>query len=257
MRIDGVVAVTGGAGHIGRAIGARCAQAGASVAIIDREAQKSEAAAAELTEKHGVEAAGFAVDLSDREAIAGAPAMIERRFGRLDGLVHNAAFYDRAEGWGVPFEQESYEAWEKVMRVNLLAPFFLTQACSPVLKRSPNGSVVMIASIYGVLGPDNRVYQGTDMVCPAAYAASKGGMIQLVRWLATSLGPQVRVNAVSPGGVERGQPESFQRAYIERTPLRKFTTEEDVAEAVAFLVSRSASNITGQNIMVDAGLTAW
>lgn len=257
MRIDGVVAVTGGAGHIGRAICASCAALGAAIAVIDRDAAAAAEAATAVTRDHGVRAEGVPIDLADPEAIAAAPALIEQHFGRLDGLVHNAAFYDAAEGWGVPFAQEGYDAWLKVMRVNLLAPFFLTQALHPTLKRAPDASVVLISSIYGVVGPDNRVYEGTKMVSPAAYAASKGGLVQLGRWLSTTLAPEVRVNTVAPGGVARGQPDSFARAYAARTPLKRMAAEDDISGVVAFLLSDQARYVTGQTIVVDGGLTAW
>ena len=257
MRIEGVVAITGGAGHIGHAIAERCAEAGAAIAVIDREVKRSDATASQIAEKHKVDAAGFDVDLSDPEAIARVSARIEQRFGRLDGLVHNAAFYDKAEGWGVPFAEEGYDAWLKVMRVNLLAPFFLTQALHPMLRLSEDASITLISSIYGVVGPDNRVYDGTEMVCPAAYAASKGGLVQLGRWLATTLAPDVRVNTVAPGGVARGQPESFVRSYAGRTPLGRVAAESDIAGVVAFLSSRDAKYMTGQTLVVDGGVTAW
>lgn len=257
MQIDGTVAITGGAGHIGRAVGHRCAKAGARIVVIDREADLAEAAAKEITDQHGVDAAGIALDLADEAALRTAPERIEARFGRLDGLVHNAAFYDQTEGWGVPFAEESYDAWLKVARVNLLAPFFLTQALHPLMLRSEDAAIVLVSSIYGVVGPDNRVYDGTRMVCPAAYAATKGGLVQLGRWLATSLAPQIRVNTVAPGGVARGQPDSFVRAYTARTPLRRMAVEDDIAGVIAFLLSSEAQYVTGQNVIVDGGVTAW
>ncbi len=254
--LPGVVAITGGAGHIGRAIARSCAEVGATVLLIDREADVAEAAASELRAE-GATVSGLALDLSDAKAIDGAAETVEATFSRLDGLVHNAAFYDSTEGWGVPFAEEGYDAWLDVMRVNLLAPFFLTQKLAPLLSRSPTASVVMISSIYGVLGPDNRVYEGTSMVCPGAYAASKGGLIQLTRWLSTTLAPKVRVNSVAPGGIARGQPESFVDAYSSRVPLGRMGVESEIAGAVRYLLSADSAYVTGQNIMVDGGLTAW
>lgn len=257
MRIDGVVAITGGAGHIGRAIAQRAAECGAEVALVDRAASDGEAVAEALTAQTGRAAAFVPLDLADPSAGTALRDALAERFGRLDGLVHNAAFYDRRPGWGVPYLEETPEAWADVLRVNLMAPFFLTQALDGLLRAGDGGSVVMVSSIYGVVGPDNRVYDGTAMVCPAAYAASKGGLIQLTRWLSASLAPGIRVNAVSPGGVERGQPESFQAAYRARTPMGRMGTEADMAGAAAFLLSDQAAYVTGQNIVVDGGWTAW
>jgi NAD(P)-dependent dehydrogenase (short-subunit alcohol dehydrogenase family) len=141
--------------------------------------------------------------------------------------------------------------------VNLTAPFFLVQACAKALARSGHGSVINIGSTYGIVGPDMRLYQGTTMGNPAAYAATKGGLMQVTRWLATVMAPKVRVNAVSYGGMKRGQPAAFQRRYVARTPLRRMATEEDAKGAVAFLASDMSAYVTGHNLIVDGGWTAW
>jgi NAD(P)-dependent dehydrogenase (short-subunit alcohol dehydrogenase family) len=112
-----------------------------------------------------------------------------------------------------------------------------------------------MASIYGLIGPDWGLYEGLDMGNPVAYAASKGGLIQLTRWLASTLAPAVRVNSVSPGGIERGQAEEFVRRYLQKTPLAKMATEKDVVASTVFLLSDASRQITGQNIVVDGGLS--
>ena len=108
-----------------------------------------------------------------------------------------------------------------------------------------------------MVGPDLRIYEGTGMGNAAAYAASKGGLLQLTRWLATTLAPRVRVNAITPGGVWRQQPEAFRKRYIDRTPLGRMATEEDFKGAVAYLASDLSRYVTGQNLVVDGGWTAW
>src|SRR5437870_1912890 len=115
----------------------------------------------------------------------------------------------------------------------------------------------MIGSIYGVVGPDLALYEGTPLGNPAAYAASKGGLLQFTRWLATSLAPRVRVNMLSPGGVERGQAEQFRTRYVAKTPLARMATEEDFKGAVAYLASDLSAYVTGQNLIVDGGWTTW
>jgi NAD(P)-dependent dehydrogenase (short-subunit alcohol dehydrogenase family) len=157
----------------------------------------------------------------------------------------------------VPFERQLPESWRRALEVNLTAPFVLVQAAAEALAASGHGSVINISSIYGLTGPDWRLYEGTTMGNPAAYAASKGGLIQMTRWLATTMAPKVRVNAIAPGGVFRDTPEPFLTRYISRTPLARMATEEDFKGAVAYLASDLSAYVTGQCLAVDGGWTAW
>jgi NAD(P)-dependent dehydrogenase (short-subunit alcohol dehydrogenase family) len=256
MRLDGRVAViTGGAGHLGRAMAAALVELGAKVALVDRDPAATDAAAAAL----GSAAAGFTVDLADDAAVRALPDAVNAKLGGLDILINNAAFVGTStlEGWVVPFAEQSVDTWRKCLDVNLTAAFALTQAAAPLLAASGHGSVINVASIYGVVGPDYGLYAGTAMGNPAAYAASKGGLIQLTRWLSTTLAPKVRVNALTPGGIARGQAQSFVDRYVARTPLGRMATETDMIGAVAYLASDLSAYVTGQNIVVDGGWTAW
>lgn len=252
-----VVAITGGLGHLGQAFSHKLAKRGVHIAVLDKNAEAGEAFVAELKKNYGGEHRFIAADLMQPEIFAAIKSDIQKTYGRLDYLVNNAAFYDDTPGWGVNFSEEGYDAWLKVMRVNLLAPFFLVQALHPLLKQSDDASVVNIGSIYSAVGPDHSLYEGTDMTNPAAYAASKGGLLQTTRWLSTVLAPQVRVNMVSPGGIARGQNPKFVERYNKRTPLGRMGTESDIAGTVAFLLSPEAAYITGQHLLIDGGWTAW
>jgi NAD(P)-dependent dehydrogenase (short-subunit alcohol dehydrogenase family) len=143
------------------------------------------------------------------------------------------------------------------LEVNLTAAFDLCQGLVPLLRAAKGASIINIASIYGEYGPDWRLYDGTDMANPAAYGATKGGLIQLTRWLATTLAPQIRVNAISPGGILRGQPEKFVARYEARTPLGRMATEDDFRGIVAYLASDLSKYMTGQKISVDGGWGVW
>lgn len=260
MSLEGRVAlVTGGAGHIGRALASGLAELGAGVAVVDLSADGAEEAATSLAADHSVKAAAFACDFEQPAAVEELPRRVAETFGRIDILINCAAFVGTSalEGWGVPFEQQSPETWRRALEVNLTAPFILVQAAAEDLAASGHGSVINISSIYGLTGPDWRLYEGTDLGNPAAYAASKGGLIQMTRWLATTLAPKVRVNAIAPGGVFRNTPEPFLGRYISRTPLARMATEEDFKGAVAYLAGDLSAYVTGQCLAVDGGWTAW
>ena len=252
-----VALITGGAGHIGRETCLKLVERNFKVAILDKNRDAAEQFVEELNRENGLVAQLIDGDIIDPNCFVSVRDQIQAGFGRLDCLVNCAAFYDETSGWGVPFEQESYEAWLKVLRVNMLAPFFLTQALCPLLEVSESASIVNVSSIYGLVGPDHSLYEGTEMTNPAAYAASKGGLQQITTWLSTVLAPQIRVNTVTPGGVARGQDEGFVRRYEKKTPLGRMATESDVAEAIVFLLSSKSNYITGHNLVVDGGWTAW
>lgn len=177
----------------------------------------------------------------------------------LSILVNNAAFVGTSglSGWAVPFEEQSLETWRRALEVNLTAVFDFCQGLAPVLRQSVGANILNVASIYGMLGPDWRLYDDTSMSNPAAYAGSKAGVIQLTRWLSTTLAPAVRVNVITPGGVWRNQPQTFVNRYQSRTPLGRMADPKDFAGPLAFLVSDQARYVTGHNLVVDGGWSAW
>jgi NAD(P)-dependent dehydrogenase (short-subunit alcohol dehydrogenase family) len=257
MDLSGRVAVvTGGAGHLGREICETLAELGASIAVVDRQGAREYAGV--LSKSHKAKTLPLVVDLAQDGAVREIVDTVERQFGRCDILVNNAAFVGTSEltGWAVPFEQQSLATWRDALEINVTAAFALSQALAPMLGEA-NGSIINIASIYGALGPDWRRYEGTAMGNPAAYAVSKGGLIQLTRWLATTLAPRVRVNSICPGGIERGQPGSFVDQYVAQTPMQRMGREEDIKGIVAFLAGDASGYVTGQNIMLDGGYSAW
>jgi NAD(P)-dependent dehydrogenase (short-subunit alcohol dehydrogenase family) len=260
MNLEGRVAcITGGAGHIGSAMGEALAELGADIAVLDMDEAPSRQVAERLRQEFARKALPIVVDLSREEQVRSVPAAILERFGRLDILINCAALVATSElpGWTVPFLEQQSETWRLALEVNLTAPFVLTQACAGLLLESGHGSVINIGSLYGVLGPDMRLYEDTPMGNVAAYSASKGGLLQLTRWLATVLAPGVRVNAITPGGLWRNQPEAFHRRFVARTPLRRMSAEEDLKGAAAYLASDLSLYVTGQNLVVDGGFTVW
>lgn len=260
VRLDERVAlITGACGHVGSMVAETLSDLGAVTVLVDLDRSSCDAMAAKLASSERVAPLSLPGDIADVEYWKAAPAMIEEAVGGLDIVVHCAAFVGttRMDGWSVPFAEQTTDAWTEAMDVNISSFFTMVRELQPLLDVSGRASVISVSSIYGMVGPDMRLYEGLDMANPAAYAASKGGLIQLTRYLATVLAPRIRVNTVSPGGLSRNQPETFQQRYIERTPLQRMGTEEDLVGAIGYLASDLSVYVTGVNLPVDGGWTAW
>ncbi len=251
--------ITGAAGHLGAAIARSLAERGCSLNLVDIEANALFDLAEELNSTTSASALAFACDFADRASRLELIREISRATDTLDILINNAAFVgtSKLEGWSVPFESQSTFIWQRVMEVNLTSMFDFAQGLADNLKRSKSPSIINIASSHAHLGPDWSLYAGTEMSSPAAYSASKAGVVNLSKWLATTMAPQVRVNSVSPGGISRGQDNLFVQRYISRIPLNRMATESDVVGTVLFLGSDLSNFISGQDICVDGGYGVW
>jgi len=258
-RLDGRVALLiGGAGHIGREIADGLAEQGANIAIVDLNGESAHQTSTEIQSRHSTKTFALEVDLSVQTEVEMIVPKVLEQFGRIDILVHLAAFVDpELEGWTCRFEDQSPDTWRRGIEVNLTSAFLLAKACAPPIRASGHGSMIFFGSTYGVVGPDWSIYNNTNMGNAAGYAASKGGIIQLARWLSTTLAPEIRVNSLSPGGVFRDHVDSFKNAYSKKTPLGRMATEEDYKGATLFLASDMSAYVTGHNLMVDGGWTAW
>lgn len=250
--------VTGAAGHLGRVIAHTLAELSCDMVLVDRPGSDYGGLAIELA-RFGIGVEVLDCDLEDehqRDELVAALNLGERR---LDVLVNNAAFVGTSglTGWVAPFEEQTVSTWRRALEVNLTAAFHLSRDLAGALGRTGGGSIINIASTYAMYGPDQRLYEGTMMGNPAAYAASKGGLVQLTRWMATTLAPAVRVNAISPGGLFRNQPDVFVERYVARTPLGRMGAEDDLRGAVAYLATGLSGYVTGQNLVVDGGWGVW
>jgi NAD(P)-dependent dehydrogenase (short-subunit alcohol dehydrogenase family) len=247
--------VTGGAGPLGAVLADALATAGARVVVVDL---REESCAAAVDALPGVGHLAVAANLLDPRGLSRVVDSVQE-LGSCDVLVHNAAFTGTSgvPGYAVPFEEQTDEAFAMALALNLTAPFSLTRRLTPLLRAGGHGSVVNVSSIYGLVGPNMGLYDGTLMGNPAAYAASKGGLAQLTRYLSTVLAPEVRVNAFAPGGIGRGQDDAFVERYERLTPLARMGTEDDFRGVVTWLASDASAYVTGQVIAVDGGWTAW
>lgn len=251
--------LTGGAGHIGLSVAEALLELGADVAILDRDPDACQKRAELLGRGSRRKVVPVACDLEDEEATRAAARASIDSLGGLDVLIHCAAYTGstRREGWHVAFEEQGVDALTGAVRVSPTAAFILTQEARKALAAQRRGSVIFFGSIYGMVGPDMRLYEGTSMSNSAGFAIAKGGILQLTRYLATVLAPDVRVNAITPGGVWRNQPAAFVDRYVARTPMGRMAREEDFKGAIAFLASDLSAYVTGQNLVVDGGWTAW
>lgn len=251
--------ITGATGGLGKVMADTLAELGADLVLVDRPGSDFQSLAQALTQHWGVKIQHRFCDLEQQAQRTELIDWLKNGGEGLNILINNAAFVGASElqGWAVPFEGQTVETWRRALEVNLTAVFDLCQGLTPMLKAAEGASIINIASIYGMYGPVWSLYEGTSMSNPAAYGASKGGLIQFTRWLATTIAPSVRVNAISPGGVFRNQPEAFVQRYEAKTPLGRMATEDDFRGAVAYLASDMSKYVTGQNLAADGGWGCW
>tara|TARA_B100000614_G_scaffold262652_1_gene297393 strand:- start:3262 stop:4053 length:792 start_codon:yes stop_codon:yes gene_type:complete len=248
--------ITGATGKIGQSIIHRLISSQTKLILLDKDIEtmenKFDKTKIKMSNVHLIN-----YDATNENSCKDAIQDIKNITTRIDYVINSIGMVgtDDDPGWSVRFEDQSKDSWNKCLEINLTSIFFLIQKLLPLLRESNECSIVNISSIYGVIGPDFDLYEGTDMNNPAAYGVSKAGLIQLTKWLAAALSPSIRVNSVSPGGIHRNQPDIFTNKYKSKTLLGRMATEDEVSETVLFLLSKMSSYITGQNIIVDGGLT--
>lgn len=256
--------VTGGCGILGQRFAEGLAEFGANIALLDLDDQALQKISSEISSRHRVRVKGYACDITKPEGIRSVAKTIEADLGPISILLNNAASKTRdADAFFAPVETFSIETWREIMAVNLDGMFNVAQVFGTLMAERGYGSIVQTASIYGLIAPDQRIYEGSEYLgrainTPAVYTASKAGVIGLTKHLATYWAARsVRVNTLIPGGVESGQNETFKQRYGARVPLGRMARADEMVGAVLFLVSDAASYVTGQNIAVDGGLSAW
>jgi NAD(P)-dependent dehydrogenase (short-subunit alcohol dehydrogenase family) len=252
--------VTGGAQNLGLDMAEALAEAGADVAITSRYADKAAASAKALAEAVSARVLGLAMDIVDEESVAAGFARVMDEYGRLDILVCNAGGA-RFSGGTHLIDGRLAADFDYVVTVNLRGTFLCCREACRIMKPAGRGSIITIGSISGMVGRDRSVYEGSEEMVPNMndYSAAKGGIIAFTRDLAAEVGRHgLRVNCISPGGFLRGQPEEFVRRYSAQTMLGRMGTDGlDLKGAVVFLASDASGYVTGQNLAVDGGFTAW
>jgi len=253
-----VAIITGAIGLIGSQYAEILSDAGAHIVIADIDQEKCDQFANLITSRNGIETIGIKVDISDENSVREMLEKIKQKFGKVDILVNNAVA--RPKAYDKPFEDYPLEDWEYVMSVNLRGVFLCSKIVGTEMSKQRQGIIVNIGSTYGIVGNDLSIYDGPEgRAFPSSvYSASKGAVINLTRHLATYwAGKGVRVNCLSPGGVENNQSEEFIKRYSARTPLGRMAKKEEYKGAMLFLCSDASSYMTGANLVVDGGWTAW
>jgi NAD(P)-dependent dehydrogenase (short-subunit alcohol dehydrogenase family) len=263
--VDGrIVVVTGGMGRLGRRFSQVLRERGARVVVLDTIADDATVAQRYDSDRDGLRF--VAADVTSAASLQAALSAIEQEWGPPHALINNAAIDappDASPEENGPFERYPENSWDRVMAVNAKGVFLCTQTFGTAMVRAGRGSIVNISSIYGVVSPDQRIYEyrrreGEAFFKPIAYGASKAALLNMTRYLATYWASNgVRVNTLTLGGVFAGQDDRFVAAYSGRVPLGRMARDNEYDAAVIFLVSDASSYMTGSNLIVDGGWTAW
>jgi NAD(P)-dependent dehydrogenase (short-subunit alcohol dehydrogenase family) len=265
---DRIAVVTGGVGLLGTEFCRTLAEAGAAVAVVDLNAEKCAAVADSLV-RAGYRALAASTDITQSDGVKALVEKVMSTFGRLDILVNSAAldpkFDPEATARGIApgsFEDYPLEQWNAALNVNLTGMFLVTQACvKPMLAQGKRGSIINICSTYGLNGPDQRIYikDGKRVAYkPAYYTTTKAGVMGFTKYLAAYYaGTEIRVNALTPGGVFNNHEEYFVKNYSAKTILGRMAKRDEMNGALLFLASDASSYMTGNNLIVDGGWTAW
>ena len=241
------------------------AECGAKVAVFDLLENETAEFACELTQKYGVQALGVACDVADPLSVDLAVQKTVQELGPIHILHNNAQEKTDDPATALaPFEEYSLAEWRRVMSVNIDGMFLMAQAVGKeMIRQQTGGSIIQTCSIYGIMAPDHRIYEGSffrgyKIGCPASYSASKAAVDGLTKYLATYWAKYgIRVNTLTPGGVESGQNELFKSRYGERIPLGRMAKAEEMTGALIYLASDASQYVTGHNLVVDGGLHAW
>jgi NAD(P)-dependent dehydrogenase (short-subunit alcohol dehydrogenase family) len=251
-----VIVITGACGLIGRAFCEAVAQFGGSVVIADIGQADPAGFAYVMQARFSQPIKGFVLDVENRESVNSLKNFVLENFGRIDGLVN--AHQNKSHLVFEPFENVSDENWQKVVNVNLTGTFLTCQIIGSYMAEKNGGAIVNMPSTYSVVAPNQNLYKGTSLGCPAAYTASKGGIDALSRYLAAYWASRhVRVNMITPHGVWNHHEEKFEENFSKFSPMERMSFNHEVAPALIYLLSDASSYVTGANLLNEGGWTVW
>ena len=261
FRLDGKVAIiTGAAGLLGLQHAIALSEFGAHVILTDLDLETCEQRARQINQQSKVETFAIRSDVTSQSSWQ---SLLERAlssFGQVDILVNNAAFttQSRSANYDASFSSFPLEDWQQILDVNLTGTYIGCQVIGSQMVKQRAGSIINIASLYGVVSPHHRMYLGTEIHQPAAYSVSKAGVIALTRYLGTLWADQgVRVNCITPGGVHNEHAGDFTSRYAALSPIGRMASKDEMRGAIVYLASEASAYCTGHNLVVDGGWTAW
>tara|TARA_R110000868_G_scaffold153644_9_gene379157 strand:- start:4552 stop:5367 length:816 start_codon:yes stop_codon:yes gene_type:complete len=259
------ILITGATGILGTQFCHALASSGANLALFDIEPKGLNSLRDALSSEYSSNKfLSYEVDITDEFEIKKSVSAVIQDFGTIDVLHNNAATKTKSLAKFLsPFEDYDIDTWKEVMDTNVNGMFLMAKHVGPHMVANGKGSIIQTGSIYGHMAPDQRIYEGSEynghkISSPAVYSASKAAVIGLTQYLAAYWGKNgIRVNTLTPGGVESGQNEEFSKKYSNRVPLGRMAEANDLTGALVFLCSDASSYITGQNLIVDGGLSCW
>ncbi len=248
----------GSSGLLGTRYAEALCQAGANLILADKDFQKSKEIAIKLNKKYDTNSFAIKVDVTNRSSIKQMVKKTIKKFSKIDVLINNAIFPEGPKERGVPFEQFSLDSWNKVISVNLTGMFLCSQEIGKIMVKQKNGIIVNVSSIYGITAADQRIYGKSKLNSSISYAVTKSAVLNFTRYLASYWNNQgIRVNTLSLGGVENNQDKNFVKNYSYKTMLGRMAKNDEYVGALLFLASDASSYMTGSNLIVDGGWTAW
>ncbi len=253
---DKVIVLTGACGLIGRAFSEAVCQFGGTVVAADIEAANPEKFAEALSQRHGRPMLGVSIDVGQKASVEALKNAVLEKYGRIDGLVNG--HQNKTQSFFEPFEVYGESNWDAVVETNLKGAFLTCQVIGTWMSENGGGNIVNIPSTYSVVAPNQNLYKGTKLGCPAAYSASKGGVDALSRYLASYWAvKKVRVNMITPHGVWNNHEAQFEENFARFSPMERLSYNHEVAGALIYLLSDASTYTTGDNMLVEGGWTVW
>ena len=252
-----VIILTGASGLLGTEYAHGLSQAGANVVLADLNFDKCKKLSLNLNKKYDVNSFPIKLDVTKINSINTMIKAVIKKFSKIDILINNA-YFSEAGYTKIKFENYDLDIWKKGLNVNLSGIFLCCQQIGKIMKKQKNGNIINISSIYGLVSPDQRIYGNTKIIKSAMYAVTKSGVLNFTRYLASYWCKDgIRVNTLSLGGVEENQNLIFKKNYSNKTMIGRMAKKDEYVGGLIFLSSNASSYMTGSNLIIDGGWTAW